>query len=185
MKKVLLFAVAVATTSLFASTDGATLTKTCVQCHGASFDQAPKGNSHHIIHDSKERIVKMLKEYKHPNPKDAGEVDMEKQVRNLTDDQINLIAEYIVQGTPSSAREAVKLTKSCATCHGVKFNKAPEGNDHHLITDSKERIVDMLKEYKHPNPNDPGEVDMGKQVKDLTDEEINTIADYIIHMRTK
>jgi len=180
MKKVLLFAVVLATTSLFAA-DGAALTKTCVACHGVNFTKPPQGNTHHIIKDSKARIVKMIKYYQHP--KEADEMVMKAPVENLTDAQINTIADWIVQGTPSSSKEAVKLTQTCAKCHGAHFTKAPEGNEHHIVRDSKERIVKMIKYYQHPEEDD--EMVMKAPVEKLTDAQINTVAEYIFNHHSK
>ncbi len=93
MRKVLLLVVIIATTYLMAS-EGATLTRKCVGCHGVDFTKAPLGRKHHIIKDSKARIVSMMKYYQ--NPKDEDEMVMKSQVKNLTDAQINTIADYIV-----------------------------------------------------------------------------------------
>lgn len=93
MRKVLLLVVVIATTYLMAS-EGATLTRGCVACHGADFTKAPLGRKHHIIKDSKARIVSMMKYYQ--NPKEEDEMVMKGQVKNLTDTQISTVADYIV-----------------------------------------------------------------------------------------
>jgi cytochrome c553 len=66
----------------------------CVQCHGANFTTPPLGRVHHIIRDSKARIVKMIKYYQ--NPKDSDEMVMKGFVKNFTNAQINAIADYIM-----------------------------------------------------------------------------------------
>ncbi len=178
MKKIVLATLMVAGTYLLAS-DGASLTKKCATCHGANFTTAPLGREHHIVRDSKTRIVKMLKYYKHP--KESDEIVMKSQVADLTDTQINKIADYILSGTPTSDTEGVSLTKSCTTCHGVDFTTPPLGREHHIVRDSKSRIVKWLKYYKNPKESD--EIVMKSQVADLTDTQINTIANYIMNLK--
>ncbi len=93
MKKILVAILMVVSTYLLAS-EGAGLTKACVQCHGVHFTKAPLGRKHHIVRDSKARIVKMLKYYQHP--KDADEQVMKVYAGKLTNAQINEIANYIM-----------------------------------------------------------------------------------------
>ncbi len=178
MKKVLAVALIITSTYLLAS-GGADLTKSCIACHGANFTTPPLGREHHIVRDSRARIVKWLKYYKHP--KEDDEMVMQKQVKNLTNAQINEIADYIIKGTPASDTKAVNITKSCVACHGAHFTKAPLGREHHIVRDSRARIVKWLKYYKHPKEDD--EMVMQKQVKNLTDAQINEIADYIMHLK--
>lgn len=92
MKKVLLFATMLATTYLFAA-DGATLTSTCVGCHGVNFSKAPLGRTNHIIKGSKDRIAKRIKYYQ--NPEESDEMVMKAQVVKFSDAQINTVAAYI------------------------------------------------------------------------------------------
>ena len=93
MKKILVATLMLAGTYLLAS-QGANLTKSCAGCHGANFTTAPLGRKHHIVRDSKARMVKMMKYYQHP--KESDEMVMKPYVTNLSDTQINTIAEYIL-----------------------------------------------------------------------------------------
>ncbi len=178
MKKIVLAALMVAGTYLVAS-EGANLTKNCAACHGINFTKAPLGRKHHIVRDSKARMIKMMKYYQHP--KDPDEMVMKPQVANLTDAQISTIADYIIAGLPASDTKAVALTKSCVACHGVDFTKPPLGRKHHIVRDSKARMIKMMKYYQ--NPKDSDEMVMKPQVVNLTDAQINAIADYILNLK--
>lgn len=92
MKKwlILLF---IGSSALMAS-DGAILAKKCISCHGMNFEKAPLGRSHHIVKgDTKEELIKKIKYYQHPD--EADEMVMKIQVQNLSDDDIESLAEYI------------------------------------------------------------------------------------------
>jgi len=81
--------------SLMASS-GEQLAKKCVACHGSDFTKAPLGRAGHIASkDSKEKIIKMLKYYKHP--KEADEKVMQTPIMKYSDEDIMKVAEYIVK----------------------------------------------------------------------------------------
>lgn len=76
------------------ASDGAILAKRCAACHGVNFEKAPLGRENHIAKgNSKEQAIRKIKYYQHA--KDADELIMKAQVKNLTPSQINALAEYI------------------------------------------------------------------------------------------
>ncbi len=81
--------------SLMASS-GEQLAQKCVACHGSDFAKAPLGETRHVVSkDSKAKIIKMLKYYKHPE--EADEKVMQTQIMNYSDEDITKVAEYIVK----------------------------------------------------------------------------------------
>ncbi len=73
-----------------------------------------------------------------------------------------------------------KLIKSCTSCHGVNFDKAPLGKRMHIITKHNKNAEDIMKKLKHYKTlkGHHGQI-MREQVKNLSDEEIEEIAEYI------
>ena len=93
-KTIFVLGMSLAGVSLMASS-GEQLAQKCVACHGSDFSKAPLGETGHIVSkDSKEKIVKMLKYYKHPE--EADEKVMQLQIADYSNDDINKVAEYIV-----------------------------------------------------------------------------------------
>ena len=80
--------------SVLMAADGAALAKKCVACHGMNFEKAPLGRKNHIAKgNTKEDLIKKIKYYQ--NPKEADEMVMKAQVKNLSDAEIEALAEYI------------------------------------------------------------------------------------------
>ncbi|MDR1285597.1 MAG: c-type cytochrome [Campylobacteraceae bacterium] len=78
------------------ATDGATIFKRCVVCHGKSAEKVPPGGSIVSATLSAEEIKKSLKLYK--TDKEHGgkmKASMQIQVKPLSDEDIDTVADYI------------------------------------------------------------------------------------------
>lgn len=71
------------------------LYKRCVSCHGADGSKKPLGTPHVIIGQSKDEISAKLKGYKNGTYGGEKKNIMTSQVKNLSDKDIEELAEYI------------------------------------------------------------------------------------------
>ena len=96
MKKLALLGLAAATAVTLMAADGAALYKKCAGCHGMHGEKKALGKSAPIKGWSKEKLVEALKGYKAGtrNVYGMGAL-MKSQVANLSDADIEALAEYI------------------------------------------------------------------------------------------
>ena len=78
------------------SADGQTLFNKCVQCHGQNAEKSALGTSQVIAGWSKNKLINALNKYK-LDKKYGGAmaIIMQEQVKNLDDNQIELLANFI------------------------------------------------------------------------------------------
>ncbi len=95
MKKLTVaISLAIITSASFAASNGATLAKKCVSCHGSKFQNAPLDRKNHVARgQSMETLIEKIKYYK--NPEESDEMIMKTQVINLSDNDIKALAKYI------------------------------------------------------------------------------------------
>lgn len=77
------------------SADGATLTKRCAACHGATFEKHAMGKSHIVKGWKADKVLTALKGYKAGTYGGAMKGVMKGQVASLNDEQMKEIATYI------------------------------------------------------------------------------------------
>jgi cytochrome c-type protein NapB len=94
MKKIVIAATVLATTSLFAANTAA-----CAGCHGANFEKAALGQSKIVKDMSKDEIVAALKGYRDTDGfgHSAMKGSMAGQAKNLSDADIEEIAASIAK----------------------------------------------------------------------------------------
>lgn len=93
MKKILLSTVIAASTMFAAS--GADLYQPCVQCHGAKAEKVALGKSKILATLSVDEIVSTMKGYKDGSYGGQMKAIMLPQVQNLSDADIQAIAEHV------------------------------------------------------------------------------------------
>lgn len=84
------------------------------------------------------------------------------------------------------AADGATTYKRCAACHGTAGDKVPPGvqTKSTISTISKEKIVEDLKGYKAKTLNKYGSGPiMSAQVANLSDEDIEAVADYISKLK--
>ena len=97
MKKVLLSLAALSLLSTAAmASDGATLFKKCVACHGKSAEKKAPGAEVIINTLDEKTILEALQGYKAGTFGGKAKKTMELQVKKLSDDDIKALAAYIV-----------------------------------------------------------------------------------------
>ena len=95
MKKIALSLLILASTSLFASSTQSMVQK-CIACHGSDFSKAPLGKTNHIVKGkTSEDLYESLISFRTPKEGDSGEILMQGQIKNFTDEQLKEIAKYI------------------------------------------------------------------------------------------
>lgn len=94
MKKIMVLAATLFATSLMAS-EGAALYKKCAACHGTLAQKKALAKSQVIANWSAEKIEKALKGYQDGTYGGSLKVTMKGQVKNLSDEDIKSLAEYI------------------------------------------------------------------------------------------
>jgi cytochrome c553 len=80
----------------------------------------------------------------------------------------------------ANAADGATIFKRCIVCHGKSAEKVPPGGTIVSATLTAEEIKDSLKLYK-TNKDHGGKMraNMQAQVKPLSDDDINAVADYI------
>ncbi|WP_024953972.1 c-type cytochrome [Sulfurospirillum arcachonense] len=77
-------------------TDGASIFNSeCASCHGKMAEKSAFGKSQIIVSWSKENIVKAMKGYQSGTYGRSMKRLMSKQVKSMTDEEIDAVAEYI------------------------------------------------------------------------------------------
>jgi len=96
MKKLAVLALSGLVASTLMAADGAALYKKCAGCHGAKGEKKALGKSAPIAGWDKEKLVEALKGYKAGTRNVYGMGALMKgQVANLSDEEIEALAEYI------------------------------------------------------------------------------------------
>lgn len=96
MKKIMLVSAFAAVSGLMAA-DGAALYQKCVACHGAKGEKKALNKSEIITGWDKEKTIKVMKGYKDGTYGKAMKAMMKGQVTNLTDSEIEALADYIAK----------------------------------------------------------------------------------------
>ena len=94
MKKTLLLVALLSTTSIFAA-NGEALYKSCIACHGAKAEKVALNKSQIIAGWSSDKTIASLKGYKDGTYGGASKALMRPYVKNLSDEDIKTLAEYI------------------------------------------------------------------------------------------
>lgn len=95
-----------------------------------------------------------------------------------------LFLTLFVLGSALFAADGASLYKKCATCHGLKADKVYLNKVPALNTIDSAKLVSSIKAYQEGKIND-GKGNFGQgaimkiQTKNLSDEDIKAIADYI------
>ena len=171
-------------------------TKACAGCHGKDFEKKAMGVSKIVKDMKKDEIVASLKGYKEGKGGKMKAI-MVGQVAKLSDADIEEIAVMILgedkKETPKTDANKTKVednstkkteaspavevnTVACAGCHGKDFEKKAL-NVSKIVKDmTKADIITSIKGYKEGKGGAMKAVMIG-QVKALTDEQINAIAE--------
>jgi len=95
MKKLTIALLILASTNLFAS-DVQGMVQKCVGCHGSDFSKAPLGKTNHIAKGkSTNSLYEELISFRNPEEGDSGEILMQGQIKEFSDEQLKQIAKYI------------------------------------------------------------------------------------------
>ena len=165
----------------------------CIGCHGIKGYQASFPEIHKvpmISGQSGKYIIAALNAYKKGERKHPT---MRAIAGSLTDQDMADIAAYYEQlgkdATPlpeqvasAPAEVATLLTKgACASCHGANFSKPIDGSYPKLAGQHADFLYVALKAYKtEGNPQvGRGNAIMGGQVKQFSNAELKTIANYL------
>jgi cytochrome c len=76
-----------------------------------------------------------------------------------------------------------QLYQKCASCHGTDASKKALGVSNILKGQSKDELVKKMKGYKDGSYGGSKKSVMASQMKDLSDKDINDLADYISKLK--
>jgi cytochrome c553 len=196
MTRLQLFGLAIATAFVFTGpahaagdkANGRTLVYTCNGCHGVpgtnnAYPQYPVPK---LAGQNEQYIINALHEYKSGDRKHPT---MVAQAQSLSDQEIEDIAAYLSSLAPPmpqdtaaqtdkekqlASTDAGKAVANCVSCHGADGN-AVDPQYPRLAGQYNEYIQHVLKEYQD---GERGNSVMKTQVSNLSESDIQTIADY-------
>ena len=167
----------------------------CASCHGAA-GEAPSRNYPHLAGQRAEYTYKMLVDYKdYRRDEGTGRAQSMVQLSQLlTEQQMADLAVYYeslpfpegngtLSGTPLlvSKGDPQRLLTPCASCHGVSGeggrNETPA-----LAGQVKDYFIRTMHNFKEEHRDNDTEEGMRQFVHDLTEEEIETLAEYYASM---
>lgn len=123
------------------------------------------------------------------NTNQTTNLDSNATTQNTIDSNATMRSTIDSNATAESSAESNVITKTpqdlykkCVACHGSKGDKVAPGSigDMHIASLDKSEIINALKGYRAKNFSKGGSFAiMYLQAQDLSDNDINTLADYI------
>lgn len=165
--------------TLLAQESAQELFKTCAGCHGEKGEKNALGYSDKIQGWAPEKVKKALYGYREGTYGGLMTGVMKKQAENLTEEEIEQLANYIPTLGKKVERDGAALYKRCAGCHGMRGENVALGGSKVIQKCSKEDLVKKLKGYRDGAFSGLRVPIMEEQVADLSDRDIEVLASYI------
>jgi len=175
--------------------EGKELFQPCKGCHGENGEVSALQKSAIIGGEDKNGLLYQLREYKamRLNQYGLGGV-MTGQVKNLSDNELIVLSEYISKltgysntnetttpSTPTSSNVSGKeIYAKCAGCHGANGEKLALGKSKRIAGVNKEVLLYQLEQYKNGDLDQYGMGQLMKgQVAGLSHRELELVSEYV------
>lgn len=159
----------------------------CTECHGKQFEKSAMGISRVVKELNEKELRTALKGYRKDTHGGTMQIVMSQQLSKFTDEQIDEIVQEILDNNITNISQEEKLEEmievdlgQCLSCHGLNFEKSALGTSRVVAKMSKEEIKAALYGYKEGIYGGVRDAIMANQVIELSDEEIEALAEEIV-----